>query len=99
MILIMADILAFVADGIATGSTVYSISLYLFSFCFYFVLFLFILFYFKFWDVEQNLIPYVRQMVFAYISIKGWIVDLYVYWFLYKKNKQNKIRTKKKQIK
>ena len=33
-----------------------------------------LLFYFKFWDVKQNLIPYVWQMVFAYISIQGWIV-------------------------
>ena len=29
---------------------------------------------FEFWDVIQNLIPYVRQMVLAYISIEGWIV-------------------------
>ena len=25
------------------------------------------LFHFKFWDVKQNLIPYVREMVFAYV--------------------------------
>ena len=43
------------ADGIATGSIVY--------------LTLFILFYLKFGNVEQNLIPYVKQMVFAYISV------------------------------
>ena len=53
MVLIMADVVAFVADGIATRSTDYFI-------CLFFV---------KFWDVEQNLIPYVRQMVFAYISV------------------------------
>ena len=35
------------------------------------------MFYFKFWDVKQNLIPYVWQMVFAYISIEGWIIDPY----------------------
>ena len=33
------------------------------------------LFQFKFWDVKQNLIPYVWQMVLANISIQGWIVD------------------------
>ena len=33
-----------------------------------------ILLQFEFWDVIQNLIPYVRQMVLAYISIEGWIV-------------------------
>ena len=31
--------------------------------------FYFILFYFEFWDVEQNLTPYLRQMVFAYVFI------------------------------
>ena len=36
-----------------------------------------IIFYFKFWDVKQNLIPYMWQMVFAYISIQGWIIDPY----------------------
>ena len=49
MILIMADVIAFVADGMATGSIVLFI--------------IFILFYFEFQDVEQNLIQYVRQMV------------------------------------
>ena len=34
-----------------------------------------ILLQFKFWDVKQNLIPYMWQMVFANISIQGWIVD------------------------
>ena len=67
MILIMADVTAFVADGMVTGSIVYLI-----------------LFYFKFWDVEQNLIPYVRQMVFACISVLERIADAYVYWFFYK---------------
>ena len=33
---------------------------------------------FKFCDVVQNLIPYVRQIVFAYVSVQGWIVDPYV---------------------
>ena len=28
-----------------------------------------ILFYFQFWDVKQNLIPYVWQMVIANVSI------------------------------
>ena len=37
-----------------------------------------ILFQFKFWGVKQNLIPNVRQMVLAYISIEGWIIDPYV---------------------
>ena len=37
-----------------------------------------VLFQFKFWGVEQNLIPYVRQMELAYIFIKGWIIDPYV---------------------
>ena len=40
------------------------------------------LFQFKFCDVVQNLIPYMRQMVFAYVLIKGWIVDPNVYSFL-----------------
>ena len=35
----------------------------------------------KFWDVKQKFIPYVRQMVFAYVLIKGWIVDPYIYCF------------------
>ena len=34
-----------------------------------------ILFKFQFWDVKQNLIPYMWQMVFANVSIQGWIVD------------------------
>ena len=34
-----------------------------------------ILLQFQFWDVEQNLIPYMWQMVFANISIQGLIVD------------------------
>ena len=33
------------------------------------------LFNFQFWDVKQNLIPYVWQMVFASVSLLGWIVD------------------------
>ena len=33
------------------------------------------LFQFKFWDVKQNLIPYVWQMVLANIPIKGWIIS------------------------
>ena len=28
--------------------------------------------------LKQNLIPYMWQMVYANISIKGWIVDPYV---------------------
>ena len=31
----------------------------------------------------QNLIPYVRQMVFAYISIEGWIIHPDVNSFFY----------------
>ena len=46
--------------------------------------YLFILFYFKFLDVKQNLIPYVMQMVFAYVFDLGQIVDHYVYCFFYK---------------
>ena len=38
------------------------------------------LFQFKFWDVKQNLIPHVRQMVFAYV-VEGWTVHPYVYCF------------------
>ena len=37
------------------------------------------LFIFEFWDVNQNLIPYLRQMVLAYVSIEGWIVHPDVY--------------------
>ena len=44
----MADVVAFVADGLATWGQ---------------------LFYFKFWDVEQKLILYVRQMVFTYVFV------------------------------
>ena len=40
-----------------------------------------VLFQFEFWGVEQNLIPYVRQMELAYIFVKGWIIDLYVQCF------------------
>ena len=65
-----------VAEGIAPGSTVYCV---LFYFIYLFILFVsFVLIclfsfciYFKFWAVEQNLIPYVRQMVFAYIFYSG----------------------------
>ena len=39
------------------------------------------LFYFKFWDVKQNLILNMRQIVFAYVIVKGCAVDLYVYSF------------------
>ena len=39
------------------------------------------LFQFRFWDVKQNLIPYVRQLVFAYVLVEGWIVHPYVYCF------------------
>ena len=34
-----------------------------------------ILLQFEFLDVKQNLIRYMWQMVFANISIQGWIVD------------------------
>ena len=50
----MADVITNVADGIATGSMCLVV----------------FLFYFKFCDVEQNLIPYMRQMVFAYVSVQ-----------------------------
>ena len=33
---------------------------------------------FKVWDVKQNFIPYIWEMVFAYVSVKGWIVEPYV---------------------
>ena len=39
------------------------------------------LFQFKFSHVKQNLIPYVRQMVFAYVLVEGWIVHPYLYCF------------------
>ena len=39
------------------------------------------LFQFMFWDVKQNLTPYVMQMVFAYVLVEGWIVHPYVYCF------------------
>ena len=57
----MADVVANVADGLATGS-MYLVVSFSFWFC----------------DDEQNLIPYVSQMVFAYVSVQGWIVDPYV---------------------
>ena len=38
---------------------------------------------FEFWDVIQNLIPYMRQMVLAYISIEGWIIHPDVNSFFY----------------
>ena len=65
-------LLPFMADGIVIESTVYCIVFYLFVYV------PFVLFYFKFWAVEQNLIPYVRQMVFTYIFIQGEIVDPYI---------------------
>ena len=40
------------------------------------------LFWLESWDVKQNLIPYVRQIVFTYVSIEGWIINPYVYCFL-----------------
>ena len=52
MTFIMPDIIAYLTDKMATGSTIYLI-----------------LFYFKFWDVEKAIIPYVRQKVFAYLSV------------------------------
>ena len=33
------------------------------------------LFKFEFWLVHQHLIPYMWQLVFAYISIQGWVID------------------------
>ena len=48
MFLIMTDVIAFVADGIATRLTVYFILFYFY---------LIILFYFKIQAVEQSLIP------------------------------------------
>ena len=37
------------------------------------------MFKFQFWCSVQYLIPNVRQMVFAHISVKGWIIDPYKY--------------------
>ena len=37
-----------------------------------------VLFQSEFWGVKQNLIPYMWQMVFAYVSIQGGIIDPYV---------------------
>ena len=66
------------ANGIDTGSAVYCILFYLFIYS-SFVLFYFILIHFRFLADEQNLMLYMRQMVFAYIFIQGWIVDPYEY--------------------
>ena len=33
--------------------------------------------------LKQNLIPYVRQMVFVYVFVKGWTIDSYIYSFFY----------------
>ena len=42
-----------------------------------------ILLQFKFWDVKQNFTPYMWQVLFANISIQGWIVDPDVKSLLY----------------
>ena len=39
------------------------------------------LFQFKFCDVKKNLIPHVRQMVFAYVLVEEWPIHPYVYCF------------------
>ena len=39
------------------------------------------LFQVKLWDVKQNLIWYVRQMVFAYVLVEEWTIHPYVYCF------------------
>ena len=39
------------------------------------------LFQFKFWDVKQNLIPYMRQMVVSHVIVEGWTIQPYVYCF------------------
>ena len=41
------------------------------------------LFQFKFWDVQQNFIPYVWQMELAHILVKGWIISPDVNGFFY----------------
>ena len=38
---------------------------------------------FKFWDVMQNLIPYVWQMVLANVFVKGWIINSDIQSFFY----------------
>ena len=38
---------------------------------------------FKFWGVNQKLIPNMWQMVFAHISVEGWIIDPYVQSLFY----------------
>ena len=38
---------------------------------------------FEFWGVNQNLIPNMWQMVFAHISVEGWIIDPYVQSLFY----------------
>ena len=42
-----------------------------------------ILLQFEFWSVNQNLIPNLWQMVFANISVEGWIIDPYVQSLFY----------------
>ena len=41
------------------------------------------LFQFKFWDFQQNFIPYVWQMELAHIPVKGWIISPDVNGFFY----------------
>ena len=36
-------------------------------------------FQFEFWGVKKNLIPYMWQIVFVNVLVKGWIVDPYAY--------------------
>ena len=36
---------------------------------------------FKFWWLDQHLIPYMWQLVLAYISVKGWVIDSNEYCF------------------
>ena len=40
------------------------------------------LFEFKFWDVKQNIIPNIWQMVFTNDIIEGWNIDPYINLFI-----------------
>ena len=77
----MADVIAHVTDGIATAGWVYFVADVNAKWQMEWPLGLFtsilVLRCYK-----QNLIAYVWQMVLAYVSIKGWIVDPYIQSFL-----------------
>ena len=76
----MEDVIAFVALGIATGSTVYCI-------LFYFLFYLFFL-YILSSGMLNRISSHIWSRWYLPISfIQGWIVDPYGYWFFYKPHK------------